>query len=389
MHSNQKFQNIDVRYYPAQLKTSSNRWRIEFYAFNPFTERMERVVYRADKIKKKFNNLNFAKRELQKHCEVINYKLMAGWSPFADCSLSEIISIQEACMRFIDIKNKELREESLRSYRSYINIFIQYLESVNKSKLLSIDFTKYDSINYMDWITNFKKVGANTWNNYRNFMVTLFEWLIERGYYNTNHFSKIKPKRKTQKNRILITAEDRTRIFNHLRDTDFPFLVFLLFEFNCLMRPVEIFRMKIENINTDTQFISLEGCQTKNKNNRMIVIPDSFNALLVEYWEQYNINSYSKDMYLFSRKFLPADFLVLRKEANTKWVQLRKDLNLPADYQLYSLRDTAITSMLMSNISAKVVQKHADHHDLAITSRYCDHVTPQMNQDIKENFPNF
>jgi len=77
------------------------------------------------------------------------------------------------------------------------------------------------------------------------------------------------------------------------------------------------------------------------------------------------------------------------KDAGTKWSKLRENLKLPNEYQLYSLRDTAITEMLLSNISAKVVQTHADHHDLTITSGYADHITPEMRKEIKENFPEF
>lgn len=382
-------QGINVKYYPATLKVTSNRWRIEFYSLNPYSQKLERVVYRVDKLKKKFESLIVAKRELKKHCEIINYKLMLGWSPFVDCNIKEIISIKDAALKFLSLKENELREESLRSYRSYINIFIEWLNLSQKDKLITIDFTQYDAINYLDWITSYKKVGSNTWNNYRSFMITLFAWLIERGFYNKNIFADIQPKKKVKKKRIIITGTDRKKIFEHLKENDLSFLVFLLFEFHCLMRPVEIFRMKIENIDLNNQIIALEGSQTKNKYNRNITIPNAFMPILLEFWSKFNVDKCNKDYYLFSKKWVPDTFLLRTKDAGTKWSKLRENLKLPDEYQLYSLRDTSITEMLLSNISAKVVQTHADHHDLTITSGYADHITPEMRKEIKENFPEF
>jgi len=381
---------INLKYYPATLKTTSNRWRIEFYSFNPYSQKLERVVYRVDKIKKKFANLVVARRELNKHCEIINYKLMAGWTPFCDCSnIKEVVSIKDVALKFIDIKGSELREESLRSYRSYINVFIEWLTLSHKEKLISIDFTKYDAINYLDWITSTKKVSPNTWNNYRSFMITFFSWLIERGYYNKNIFADIQPKKKVKKKRIVIPSDERKRIFDYLEQNDMPFLIFLLLEFHCLMRPIEIFRMKIADINLDTQIIALEGSQTKNKYNRNITIPDVFIPIIKKFWNSNNIEKYNRDYYLFSKKLEPGNFLMRTKDAGSKWSKLREVLNLQEEYQLYSLRDTAITEMLLNNISAKVVQMHADHHDLTITSGYADHVTPEMRKEIKENSPKF
>ena len=390
MQSKENSQGVNIKYYPATLKTSSNRWRIEFYSLNPYSQSLERVVYRVDKIKKKFGNLVVARRELNKHCEIINYKLLMGWSPFVDCSsIKEIISIKDASLKFLSIKTKDLREESIRSYRSYINIFIEWLSFQNKDTMITQDFTKYDAVNYLDWITTNKKVSANTWNNYRSFMITLFEWLIERGYYNVNHFAKIKSKKRTEKNRIIIPLEDRKLIFEDLKENNINFLMFLFFEYYSLMRPSEIFRMRIKDIKINAQIIELEGEQTKNTYNRNIVIPDKFMPVLKDYLARIKVDSYDKDLYLFSRKFVPGDFKLRAKDAGKVWIELRKKFNFPAQYKVYSLRDTSITSMLMSGIPAKVVQKHADHHDLTITSRYADHVTPEMNKQIKENFPEF
>ncbi len=380
---------LDVKYYPAILKTLPSGWRIEFYSLNPYSQILERVCYKVNKLRRKYNCDRIAKRELNKHCEIINYKLLTGWSPFVDASIREIITLSEVCEKYLSIKSKELREESLRSYRSYIHIFIEWLIIVKKDKLIPNDFTKADAMRYLDWITVSKNVSANTWNNYRNFMITLFQWLIERSYHSKNYFAEISLKKGEKKKRIIIPANERQRIFDYLTINDKPFLMFLLFEFNCLLRPIEIFRMKIGDINIDNQLISLVGSQTKNKKNRNISIPNEFIGIIKKYWNEFNIANCNKDNYLFSSMFRTGTNLMRTKDAGTKWINLRKELNLKDEYQMYSLRDTAITEMLINNISSKTVQAHADHSSLAITSKYADHITPEMREDIKIHFPEF
>ena len=57
--------------------------------------------------------------------------------------------------------------------------------------------------------------------------------------------------------------------------------------------------------------------------------------------------------------------------------------------QLYSLRDTGINNMLKSGIDPLTVMQHADHHDLAMTTRYANHADPNLIKKIAENAPKF
>ncbi len=52
------------------------------------------------------------------------------------------------------------------------------------------------------------------------------------------------------------------------------------------------------------------------------------------------------------------------------WLKMQADLNLPKEYQFYSLKDTWITEMLESGVPAKYVKELADHHSLEITEKY-------------------
>ena len=53
--------------------------------------------------------------------------------------------------------------------------------------------------------------------------------------------------------------------------------------------------------------------------------------------------------------------------------------------QLYSLKDTGITTMLENGVPAIDVMKQAGHHDLSITTRYANHRDTRIAQKMYNN----
>lgn len=380
---------VNITHYPAELKKHPSGWKIEFYSLNPFSEKLERISYKVNRIRKKFPSDKIASRELMNQVQQINYRLINGWSPFVDVSLKELINISKALDKFIEIKKRELREDSIRSYESQKSLFNEWLLLQNKNNILPCDFTQYDAIAYLDYIYLEKKVSNRTWNNYRGFLKTAFNWMIERGYCSKNHFTNISSKRNEQKKRKMIPAEIRTKIAEYLTENQLSFYIFILLEYSCLMRPTEIFKSRIENYNFDKQIISLDGKQTKNKKPRDIVINNELVVILRAYFDRINICKYKRTDLLFSSDYLPGRIMKNSRDSGRTWSNIRISLDLPKEYQLYSLRDTSIFDMLMQDINPKIVQKHADHQDLKMTSIYANHESDLINEEIKRNSPKF
>lgn len=381
---------LSLTYIPATLKENAGNWQIEYYCLNPYSDRLERIRLRVNKLRKQFGTDTNARRELKKLCVNINLKLLSGWSPFVDVSSVSFKSIVDLCEDFLVMKKKEVRgETSIQHYNSQITMFKTWLMDNNYSKMLPCDFSKSYALKYMDYISTERNVINRTWNNYRAFLRSFFNWMIEREYCSTNSFSEIKPKRNEEKKRVTIPIEDRKRIVSYLKKHDYPFFIFTLLEFSCLMRPIEIFRMTIGDINIDKQIISLKAKQTKNGNSRNIVIPDNVVVEFKKYLDSVHIDRYDKSCYLFSTSYRPGKKMQTSRVSGRSWSNLRTALKLPMEYQLYSLRDSFITDMINSNVSPLTVQQHADHSSLAMTSLYANKKSSQVDKQIKENSPNF
>ena len=381
-------ESLSIHHYPAQLKESKANWLIEFYCFNPFSERMERIRYKVNKLRNKLGSDVVARREIKKICVSVNMKLTSGWSPFVNKSAFSLTTMEKSIESFLFYKKSELRFESNHSYTSQLSMFKEWLRANGYLSMMPSDFTKGHAIEYLDYVLLQKKVSNRTLNNYRGFLRIYFNWMVERGYCGTNPFAQVKPKRNEKKERQIIPIEDRRKIVQHLKEENYPFFIFILLEFACLMRPIEILRSKFKDYDLEKQIIHLVPDDTKNGEGRSIVIPNNTIDILRSYFNSLNISQYEKNDYVFSNKLKPGKDKKTTRYTGGIWAGVRKELTLPKEFKLYSLRDSSITELLVSNIPAISVQKHAGHSSLEMTQIYADHITPQMLEDIRNNKAN-
>ena len=59
-------------------------------------------------------------------------------------------------------------------------------------------------------------------------------------------------------------------------------------------------------------------------------------------------------------------------------MKIRKDCGLPAEMQLYSLKDTGITEMLEAGVNIVAVKDAAGHADISTTNKYVGKNTEKM-----------
>jgi site-specific recombinase XerD len=169
-------------------------------------------------------------------CKEINEKLASGWNPFfeQECSkgfnkLIDVLHIYKA------EKNRELREDSRRSYNSFLLIFENWLIKQNERDMLCISFTKQHALSFLTDSYINQKISNRTYNNYIRFYTGVFNWMVEREYCKVNHFTKLSRKKNEEKRREVIPSDVRIRLENHLRKHDHPFLCIALLCYGCLI----------------------------------------------------------------------------------------------------------------------------------------------------------
>ena len=211
----------------------------------------------------------------------------------------------------------------------------------------------------------------------------VFTWAVEHCYLSENPFAKIKKKREGEKTRTIIPAEDRTRIFNYFKENNPAMCIIMQMVFTSLIRPIEITRIQVEDIDFVNHCIHLPGTKTKNGKSR----DSRMDALLEQMLLEHTKHAKPTD-YLFADKSWKCGKQTMSQHSFTNtWIDMRDEMKLPKEYQLYSLRDSGINSMLEEGIPALDVMQAAGHSDLSMTTRYGNHKNPNLIKKLNNAAP--
>ncbi len=376
---------IDFNFIPAVLHKSKDGYRIEYYVINPVTLKMTRQRLRVDKIFKAYKRKRDALIHIDGIIEGINAKLRTGYNPFFEGEDSRLYEkLTSVAEKFITEKKKELRPDTMRSYSSFVTMFIGYFNRLNQNQTASM-VNKSLAVKYMDYVYTERNVSNRTYNNHIKMARVFFNWCVEKCYAKENPFNQIKPKRKEEKKRILIPAETRKEMRDWLTEHNKGLMLVSWLVYYSLIRPAEIRRIKIADVSLKNHCIAIRGDNAKNHHTRYATITEEIERFLVEN----NYLNAPMNQYLIGNTYRPSDTMASHTHFQKHWIQMRKALDLPKEMQLYSLRDTGITEMLKSGIPDLTVMQHADHSDLSITSIYAKHADPNLINTIRNNVPAF
>ena len=372
-------------YSPAILKRTWVGWLIEYYALHPQTQEFVRKQIKLNRIRNRFTKLSDFKAFANGMLCTINAKLAGGWSPFFQEENVRLYTPLGVVMQeYVNEKKRELRTNTMRSYESFCRIFGQWCDK-NVPQIYASLFNKVLAIRYLDYFYNERKVGARAWNNQLKMGRALFAWAVQKCYVKENPFENIKTKREPAKKRILIPHETRERIAEYLLENNPPFLTVCKLVFTSLIRPKEIRFIQLKHVRLRERAIIITADNAKTHNQRYAAI----NGQLLDYLLDLNLDKFPQDYYLFSSDLSPGKKPCAHSRFGKEWDKLRKALQLPAEMQLYSLRDTGINNLLKAGIDPLTVMQHADHHDLSMTTRYANHADPELTRKIFENAPEF
>lgn len=356
-------------YYPAQLY-KGKRWYIGYYVTDPQSGLMKRQVIKWNRIK----NLREREREGRQLVRHINEKLARGWNPLIEQDSPQTFRpLAEAFQKFLRRhqhahKNGNLRPDTLRSYASYISMFEKWCPDYEKA--YCVVFTRRLILNFLDFIYYDRDNSARTRNNYLAYFRQIGAFMVENEYLKANPAEGIKSLPTSPKKRVLIPESYLHDIFSHLKKHDPGFYVVCLLEYLTFIRRTELSKLRVKHIRLKSQIIEIPASISKNKKDGQVTILKELQGPLIEH-----LKGAANSDYLISQNFRPGRSKIDPKKISDRWAALRKELNLPAVYQFYSLKDTGITQMLNSGLPSIVVRDQARHHNISQTDDYAQRHT--------------
>ena len=350
-----------VAFKPAELRIGTD-WLIVYYAKDPQSDKLVRFRNRVPKMSNKKERLRFA----QKMIDTLNEQLYSGWSPYMG-NLTEVKTIDYCFDYYLKTLSKELsdgvkRKSTYNNYKYFITAFTEYLSIYQKNVKFISDISTLICDHFLDRIYIEKEKSARTYNFYLMCMRTFFNFCLSKGFIKESPVKKTKTKSIKEKTRVVLNEKEKAKLAL-LKEENFHFYVFCMTTYYCFIRPNELKKLKVENVNIEKNYITIPSSISKNRKTENVTIPNIFIEELKEH-----IGRASKDLFLFGKKFVPG------KQAVTNlfyhWENVRKKYGFRKEVQFYSLKDTGITDMLNAGVPAIKVRDQARHSDLKITEIY-------------------
>lgn len=376
------------QYVPAQLKNDTNGISILYYVYDPMAGEMRRIRMKLNRQLRPFRTKAEKMREAASIVYTLNKRLAEGWTPLHESDDGRLYTpIKELRDSFLSSKQREgLRETTLRDYKSITGLFLTWCEESGRARKYSGTFLKVDAVTYMDYILG-KGNSNRSFNNTLKVMSLFFQWSLEHCYCKENPFVGIRQLPKKRKKRILVDAESRRMILDYFSRECPQMLLLCRLVYSSAVRPLEASKIHIGDIDLKRRYIRIPDEVAKNHKERFATLTKEEIEQLQQLLERRPPSTW----FLFGpgKQIMPGEKQVSHSYFRKKWDRMKRDIGLPEEMQLYSLRDTGLTDLLHAGVDPLTVQHHADHSSLAMQNIYTDHFDPGLNEKIYNNAPKF
>lgn len=352
---------------------------IEFYAFDPELGDLRRKRIKLNRIKGVTKRRHYANDLIKR----ITEQLRKGWNPWIAKNVGNLYLFEEALTRYENhiekmLSNGYFRKETYAGYKSYIKILRQYAKEVNPLYYL-YQFDRKYCVAFLDYVFIDRGNGAQTRNNYLNFLRVLSGFLVEKGYLNSKPTEGIAPisKRLFKKGRTCIPLDVIGKLAEYCKKREPNFLLACYLLYYCFIRPVEMTRLRVRDFNLKAGTVTIPAECSKNHKAQTVTLPKK----VLLYAVDLGVFAAPANDFIFSYNLRPGPVEIDPKHFRDHWDNLRKPLNLRKEWKFYSLKDTGITAMLKDKMPAIDVRDQARHSSLAITEIYTDH-TEDVNPEI-------
>lgn len=318
----------------------NKRWYVYYSYRNPITKKLERQtpIYAGVNNYKTLKERKEAAKNLR---DAISKILKNGFNPYSDLlEDKKDYSIKECVSLVFDLKKATLSEKSYSDFKSRINRFSKWLFSnTGLTEDNSIHFiSKKIVITYLNQVL--EESSARNRNNTRICLSMFYGALEDNEIVKTNFVSKINVLKTSPERNKTYSKKQEAAIFEKLEQDQILKLFVQFISYNFL-RPIEVIRLKIKDINLEEKKVFVRA---KNKIDKVKIIPD----ILIQ--ELPNLNSLDQEHYLFTPKIIGGQWTARETNKRDYFSKrfndvIKKPLNLGKDYGLYSFRHTYITKL--------------------------------------------
>ena len=420
LNYNKNFTTPKINDYNGDLKS---RWYVYFSYKNPKTGKMQRMnnIYGgANRYKTKaerYSVLRLYKKRLE-------YFLNRGYNPFGDNSnlhehyleqkqkivqvvnegntvkennikntaskpikkskkiteTKSSLTVDAAFEKAIELKTNVVGTKTLEDYKTRLKSLKRWLKKEHKAIKYIDDIEKKHILQYLNEVQ--LKSSARNRNNYRTVFSSIFQLLEDNEIIERNFVQSIKQLKSKPQIHKTYTEKEQVSIFKHLEETDPILLLYIKFISYNFLRPVEVCRLKIKDVDLQERTLKYAS---KTKHLQTKLIPD----ILFE--ELPDLTNCKPDDFLFTPKQIGgkwnASEINRRTYFGKRYKKVKQELGFSDDYTMYSFRHTFITKLFKA-ISKTKTPFEAKSVLMQITGHKTMEALVKYLRDIDAELPN-
>ncbi|WP_395074783.1 tyrosine-type recombinase/integrase [Flavobacterium sp.] len=317
------------------------RWYVYYSFRNPTTDKLERQtpIYAGVNL---FKNVKERKKAILILCKAITEILEDGYNPYEENNLeieeAKIFTINDAFDFVLEHKKRTLRDSSFADFKVRINSFKKWLIDKGFENRDINSITKKIVMDFLNGVLT--RTSPKNRNNTRSMLSMFFQTLTDNDFVKDNFIKKINVLNSTPKRNKTYTSKQEVDILEYLIENDTLLLLFIQFISYNHLRPVEVVRLKVKDINIADKLIFVRA---KNKAVKMKILPE---ILLKEMPE---LDKLDPETYLFTPKGIGFEWetseMSKRAYFGERFRKVKDSLKLGEEYGLYSFRHTFITKL--------------------------------------------
>lgn len=367
----------------------SQRWYVYYSYLNPSTGKMQRQNPIYMNVNRDFNTAAERMKRLKAIAKNLTELLKNGYSPYSDSGLEtkSQYNIKDAIEFAYEIKAATLAETTIPEYKSRKNKFVKFLESNGYDFIAADEFPKKYVLDYMNSII--KNNSGKTHNNHKVVLSSLFEILKSNEIIKNNFLNDISNQISNPKKNKSYSNKQLEILFEEI-SKDKKLLLFIQFVSYNFLRPIEVVRLKFEDLKVDEKPAYLQ-VKAKNKPLKTKLIP---NILLKELQSLNFVNS--KDfVFKTNEKGIATTEINRRNYFSDRFKSVKDKLNLGEEYTIYSFRHTFITRLFRELRKEKteletfdLLMKVTGHSTLKALKAYLRDIDAELAEDYSEYLEN-
>ena len=261
--------------------------------------------------------------------------LKDGFSPYETEVNTDEYNVFNALDYALKIKKAEVKETTFSGYETRVNMFKKFIDQKGYAHYSIKDINKSIISQYL----NTHKTPIHR-NNSKAALSAIFTVLSSEDLIEVNFIKEIRNSKKTETPIKIYSEEDVNQITTILIKHDPTLLMFIKFISYMFWRPIEILRIRVEDIDFNSNTISTES---KTKAKKTKIIPNLLRDELIEFTK-------GKTGFLFKPDNIQKWELCeedKRKYFTRRFSRFRTKFKISSDFKLYSFRHTYITKIYL------------------------------------------